>query len=603
MPRTEAAGRPTSRSPLRRINKAFSAPRIRALALPLVGAAALIFYLWPAFAAPVVRWSDSEIDMAAARRGARALSSFPSLDHPLKPAYIAYLVALEILAGPAALPRAVVVANSLLVWASILLAAALFARRYGAGPGAAAGVLLFTWARARDAASAVMPEALALAAYTALAAALLYGRCRNAAAGLAAGIAAGALFFVRPNVGAVAFALVAAAALGRRRWRAAAAAAAGFAAVLASVGLALRAVGAPAGRLAGVGYVVASASVDYNWDGELAKLPGEGIDPRAVEKARLHWAAGKWKALFREPARDAVRQLVWRAGHGLLGSEYYDASWSGAYAGFDRLSRIVSPFLILVALALLFGRLLAGGPGAAAMAGAGLTVLVVGQDLVFGSLPRLATPFVPILFLLGLGASLDAGAARPRYAAASAAILAALLVGTSLFPCFVDWETGKIDRAGVRIAQEIPRRGLPSRAPAVFHLRIAAPLPKTTANFLVSLGGRLVYDSRRAPARESQTLAAAIPASVLAVNRDRAIRMEVESIGEFDPFNCLLFPVVPPPWRAAAVRLGGGSLSPATGIRSGSFDWWAHEDEAGFTRTVRRGPDVPTAAARRTGTR
>jgi hypothetical protein len=48
------------------------------------------------------------------------------------------------------------------------------------------------------------------------------------------------------------------------------------------------------------------------------------------------------------------------------------------------------------------------------------------------------------------------------------------------------------------------------------------------------------------------------------------------TFGSYGEFQYLLFPVIPPPWRARAVREGSDALSSSTGIRSGSLDWWAH---------------------------
>ncbi len=58
--------------------------------------------------------------------------------------------------------------------------------------------------------------------------------------------------------------------------------------------------------------------------------------------------------------------------------------------------------------------------------------------------------------------------------------------------------------------------------------------------------------------------------------RGRPVEIEVVTLGSFGEFDYLLFPVIPPPWRARAVREGSDDLSPTTGIGSGALDWWAH---------------------------
>jgi hypothetical protein len=60
------------------------------------------------------------------------------------------------------------------------------------------------------------------------------------------------------------------------------------------------------------------------------------------------------------------------------------------------------------------------------------------------------------------------------------------------------------------------------------------------------------------------------------MNSREPIELELTSFGSYGETQYLLFPVIPPPWRRIAVREGSPDLSPSTGIRRGSLDWWAH---------------------------
>jgi hypothetical protein len=108
-------------------------------------------------------------------------------------------------------------------------------------------------------------------------------------------------------------------------------------------------------------------------------------------------------------------------------------------------------------------------------------------------------------------------------------------------------------------------------------VRIAAPLLPSSAHFQVrGPGGELLYNSDRDPERENPEITAPLPQSVLDANSHNAIDLELVSFGTYGEFHYLLFPVIPPPWRSRAVREASVDLSPSTGIRSGSLEWWAH---------------------------
>jgi hypothetical protein len=253
---------------------------------------------------------------------------------------------------------------------------------------------------------------------------------------------------------------------------------------------------------------------------------------------------------------------VWRALHGLLGTEFSAAPfWS----------RVVAPFEILAAISLVLAALLRDRERAGAVLGSVLLLLLVAQNLALGSNPRFVLPFLPALFLFGAFVS------RRAPAALAGSVFVALLVFFAIDPYPLGWEWGRIERAGVRIHQHVPEGALPGRAPATLQLRIAPPLLPSAAHFeLRGPAGRLLYSSADDRMRDKPAIAISLPQEVLDLNSRQPIELELTSFGSYGETQYLLFPVIPPPWRRSAKREGSPDLSPSTEIRRGSLDWWAH---------------------------
>jgi hypothetical protein len=550
----------------------------RAGLLLLLALPGLFLYLWPAFSAPVVLWSDSALDLDWARRGVGIVGPVPPAPpgeeqpaHPAKPAYLLFLRTILAVAPDGAEERAIVVVQSLLLWLSIAGTSLFVAGRRGWRLGVVLYAILILFLRLRDSASAVMPEALAAALLLPIAARLL-DPPRTRGGQLALGLATALLFWVRPNVGGIAILLALVTFLLRREWRAALPLVSGFALLFVPVWLATR----PAGgeRLRGLGFSILEASQDYYWhpghDGSVRRGPAAEIEKRETSQALANWKVALARRGF-----DARRQLTWRAFHGLLGAELYDARWSRAYQGLDTASRIVAPLLLLAAVALLLTALMRGPARAAGWAGLLLLALLVGQNLVLGSNPRFVLPFLPVLLLMGLYSSLSF-ARGPRRLLAT--VLFVLLLGASAANASVlDWQWGRIESGGVRIRQWIPKGALPARGPATLHIRIASPVVPSPAHLMVLGPDRTVlYTSEEDADRREPAITAALPQSLLDANAADPVEIEVVTFGSFGEFQYLLFPVIPPPWRARAVRVGSDALSPSTGIRFGALDWWAH---------------------------
>ncbi len=537
----------------------------RTLLWGLLGAAGLVLYLWPALVAPVVVSSDSEIDLAQAREGS-PIGSVPGQLHAPKPGYVLFLMAARRLAPGLGEARSVAVVQAVLAWAAILGAGVLMSRR-GRFRGMALTVVLFLFLRVRDASSALHSDALAAALCLVLLALLLRPPRRAVTCGLA-GAGFAFLFLVRPNVGGIAILVATTLFLAPDRRRKLWAMLAGIAVVMIPAWLATRQTDAFEG---GLGAPLLLGSATYYW------IPSPSAEDAARSGDPVGSAVRNWRAFFADFDGDRRRELVWRAFHGLYGTEFYDSRWSPAYAKLDDLSRRLSPLLVMAAIAwILVARFETGAEKAASVL---LVLLLVAHDLAFGSHPRYILPFLPALFLLAVAGASSLDAARRKRAVLFASLFVVVQVAlVRAIPGLVDAEWGLVEQAGVRISQTIPRGALPERPPATFHVRIATPVLPTEAGLEVfGPGGIRLYSSADDPHRERPAITLALPDSVLEANRRGPVAIDLVSTGRLDAFHFLLFPVVPRPWAAPAHRAGARELSPGTGISSGSLDWWAHE--------------------------
>jgi hypothetical protein len=530
------------------------------LALSVLGLAS---YLWPAFRAPVVLWSDSALDLEWARRGVGIVSAVPPPTageavqlHPVKPGYLLFLRVAQALAPAGRETRTVVVAQSLLLWLSIVSTSMFVSWRHGKA-GIVFLAVLFLFLRLPAAVNAIMPEPIAAALFLPIAA-LCIDPPASPARLVSLGAAIGFLFWVRPNVGGIALVLALAALFAARRFSNAALAAAGFLVLFVSV-LVVTRPDTDGERLRGLAHPIFFGSQDYYWSA--AGLPLRGT-PRELESQELDSAAANWQELLRGRGPDARRQLLWRATHGLMGTELSSAPfWS----------RLLAQFLILASLSLIFSAAVRGPERTLALLGGLLVLLLVGQNLLLGSSPRFALPFLPVLFLLA------AVSGRKASFPIAGAMFAALLAASAAQADVLEMEWGRVESAGVKIRQPIPRGCLPDRGPVTLHVRIAPPLVPSTAHFEVrGPNAQVLYSSASDPNRTRPAISISIPQSVLDANARAPIELEFISFGNYDDLHYLLFPAISPPWRRGAMRDGSRDLSPTTGIPAGALDWWAH---------------------------
>lgn len=553
----------------------------RAGLLLLLALPGLFLYLWPALSAPVVLWSDSEIDLKWAREGVGRWTP-PTREearrdvHPFKPGYILYLRLASRAIPKVGEARSAVIVQSVLLWVSIAATSFALVRRRGVAAGIALYVALILFLPLRNSTSAVMSESISAALLLPLIAfpAISPPRTIKGVGALALGLAI--LVAIRPNVGAIGFLVVAVLFLVHREFRHGAVFLALFSA-LALVGwLAQRPVGA--WRSApGIADILVFGSAEYYWRPEIGEWPETG-EKDFFHDPRTRRALENWRHTIARGGPDLRRDLVWRALHGLLGTEHYDARWSSTYERLSTASRITAPFLVLAAAALLLAARLSGPERENKWVGALLLPLLVAQNLAIGSHPRFVLPFLPVLILLGvLAFRAVATTNAPRRRILVTAVFLFLLAATAANAHVLDWQWGRVESAGVRIRQRIPKGSLPREAPATLHVRIASPVVPSSAHFMVLAPDQtILYRSDDAADRREPAITAPLPQQLLDANRAGAVEIEVVTFGSYGEFDYLLFPVIPPPWRTRAVREGSDVLSPTTGIRSGALDWWAH---------------------------
>lgn len=521
----------------------------RRLGVGVLGAAGLALYLWPALAAPVVLWTDSLRDLEWARAGVGILTPapIPAIPHPAKPFFILFLEAVMAVAPSASPERAIVVAQSLLVWAAIGAAAVAVGRRFTFTRGATLYVVLLLLLRLRDASSAVMSEALSAAIFLVLAASMLDPPEGYGATALL-GLGAGTLFLVRPNEGAAAAVLAVLSWALRRRWRPPLIFTAVFFGLVLPVWIATM---PPHDPWRGMSPAFTAARAEYGWTPDVGlPLPSDPVDSR--------------------------RELLWRTFHGVFGTEYYDARWSSAYRRMTELSRILTPWMIMAAAAVLLAAP-KDRKTPARVLGLTLLVILIAQSFVLGALPRFALPMLPGVLLFAVAAAPKEAGFGARRLALAAGLFAAVGVFLEVQPDVLDWEWGKIESTGVRLVQVIPRGALPKTVPATLHLRIAAPVIPTGAGVSVrGPDGRLLYETTPSSEHRRPFISVPLDPAILDRNRSGPVVLTVEATGVYGPAQFLLFPVVPPPWDTAARREKSADVSPDSGITEGGLDWWAH---------------------------
>ncbi len=535
----------------------------------------MALYLWPAFHAPVVIWADSRIDLDWASRGIGIFSAVPPIEqqaagvHQAKPLYLLYLRSVIALAPRGHETRAIVVVQSLLLCLAILWAS------FGGGrSGAATGVLLLLCLRLRDSASAVMSEALTGSLLLVVTGGILRAPETWLGAG-ALGAAVGALFWVRPNAGAIALALVVARYFFTRRYAPGLRASAAFLVVVIPIALATRP-GPGSPELRGFAFPLLVGSTDYCWEPAVTAVQATGLESRQREQIRT--TRENWRALWTSLQRgdpDARRQLGWRAFRGLLGAEYYDARWSTLYLEVDNLSRLLTPILLLAALSLFLTLPFKDRSinGVALL----LVAALVAQNLVLGSLPRYDLPFLPVLLVLAVQAAIEAWRNRRRAGAAACILLVLIALGLR-FPYVFDSEWGRVESAGITLRQVIPRGALPKKDPATLHVRIGpVDVPSAAELDVFASGDRRIYSSAGNASRQRPDLSIPLPGWLLEENQHDHTEIRLVSSGGYGPDSYVRFPVIPPPWGRGAHREGNAFLSPYTGIRWGALDWWAHE--------------------------
>jgi hypothetical protein len=315
--------------------------------------------------------------------------------------------------------------------------------------------------------------------------------------------------------------------------------------------------------LRGLSAPLAQGSRAYAWDPNPSAPPDVSADRREIQE--------NWKTMFRDEDPDRARERMWRLGHGLLGSDFYDARWNAGYASMTRISRLGTPVLILSAVAVLIA---ARRKNLGRVLGLLLVLLAIAQSFVLGALARYGLPFLPPILLYAASAFSQQWTFR-RAALGSATFLVLLAV-TATHRYVLDQEWGVLEAAGTRLKQRIARGALPRSAPATLHLRIGRPVQPSAAGLeIYGPGGRMLYTSL-ADSGDGPYITIDLPQWFLDENHARAVDLELATSGFYGPNHFWLYPVIPPLWAPSACRDDSAVLSPASGIDRGSLDWWAH---------------------------
>lgn len=542
--------------------------RVRLILIGLIG---ISIYVWCALRAPVVLWSDSEVDMKWARSGEgiwKPPVGSPTGQHVAKAGYLLFLRT-----AMSAVPwvdetRSAVLVNSILVWLSIAWSSLYFGQRMGWRFGLCLYLLLLTFLRLRDSTSAVMTEAVSMAGFLPLVVLLLFPPRRPWLGPLLTGAASAMLFWIRPNIGMIALLL---SIVSIRSVRSLASVAVGFVVLAGSVWIITRpAAGDDAAR--GLAHTLIAGSAEYYWFPSLGDLPTGTESERAAREYEM--TRRNWVDLLGRHDPDARRELVWRSLHGLFGVEYYDAGWSVVYHGLTMASRIASPFVVIAAIGLLCSAPFRTPHRRWNLVAPALILAIVAQNVVFGSLPRYVLPLIPGLLVLAVVASSSLGVRRGGIALVLAlAIVFSVILHKNAGA--LSWEWGKVEGADVVIRQDVPRGILPKTSPATLHVRIATGVFPSGAMLEVSSEGVGPLRTYRRSSG-SQVLSVDLPQEVLAKNAAAPIQFLVRSVGSYDANHFMLFPIVPPPWGPCAYRDNSAAISPDTGITAGALDFWAH---------------------------
>ena len=550
-----------------RLQRRLSA-RLGLLILFLVG---LAEYGVPAICAPTVRLTDSEVDLELARRGVGIFKQPTAEDlrfagvHAVKPGFITFLAFARLLI-PGDEARSVVVLQSLLLFGSIA-GTALYVRSRGR-PGLALAIycLLLVTLRLRDAASAVMSEAITLALFIpAIAVALFPPRGRGKA--VLVGFALALLFLVRGNVGAIAIMVLLGSWVFAKVGVSRLALAVGTAAVLVALSSGLtrsRHDEDPSRGLAGVTLL---GSADYCWPASFGGWPQ--VSPsKELARAEIRLTVDRWRQFFATRGPDKRRQLVWRLFHGLFGTEYYDLRWSHWYAWASFWSRVVTPFVTAYAVVVLLAAL-ATKDRRLGIVGLVVFVLAVVQNLLLGSLPRFVLPLLPGVWIPAMAVA--------RWRRPSALLVAGTAVALFSLKAnrqVLDWEWGVIEGSTV-IRQPV---NVASRADghAVLHVRIFSPVvPASVATKISGPDGEPFEPCTEALA--GQPVASfVVPAKYVRDGTLAYLDVAGAGAGTLSDAQFLMFPVVPVPWGRPAHRIGQAGLSPSTRVFLGSLDWWVH---------------------------
>jgi len=507
------------------------------------------------------------------------LEDHPSGAHLTKPGYLAYLRVTAPSAGESpAENRRFLFLNAL--WICLGLGLGAWALSRVRSVWIAAGFLAYGLLHTslRDSADYFASEPLSAGAGLAFLASLIALRKPRAAAWGLIGAGAALLYLLRPNLGALCFALAAALVLARpfpKRTALAALLSGAAIAVVLLVGLAAVTRQGMRPLRSDTSKALLWGTADYYWGPDLGPWPqGSAPDRTRIELERT---GDRWRGLLKSLPRssDAIRSLTWRATHLLLSSEQLPPRWSArSWVLLDAASRqLWWCAAILGACAAVAAAI--GGRGEWRWAPVLILGALIAQALAFGSDPRLALPLIPLL-ALSLAAALPL-VRWSRWSVAGAALTALLfLAALRLVPDSANSDFALVRGPGRVIEQVIPGAKVPDWESVVFHARLLEP-EGLRIGWEVSANGRVVATKAAdgAPSRAFLTFALSRPE--LSEIRRTGLVLRIRTTGDASSGDAYVYYPIAPGVLDGVSRVDGDERLPSlwsSGIRGGIPIWW-----------------------------
>jgi hypothetical protein len=564
-PKSERAGSPSRKAS-------------RLAALILFAAMAGIYAAGALSADPETGIARPDFDVVRQWQRTGKLVDHPSGAHLTKPGYLAYLRGTIPSGGDAPVEnRRFLILSAL--WICLGVALGAWSLSVNQLRWAAAGFLAYALVHTglRDSADYVAGEPLATGAGLAFVALLIAVRRKTLGGWASAGALAALLYLLRPNLGALCFAIAAALVLSGAPGR--------VRPLLALIG----------GAAIGIALLVGLASVtgqgirpfkadsakallwgtaDYYWRPDIGSWP-QGGSPSETARLEAQSAAARWRSVFGQPRSDAVRSMTWRASHLFLSSEQLPPRWqSPVWLRIDAAARRWWWCAAMLAACASVASAL-GGRGEWRWIPILICAGLIAQGIAFGADPRLALPLFPLL-MLSLAAALPAVRWSGRCLAGAAVTAAFGGVALWLVPESANSDFALVRGPGHVIEQAIPGSRITRSHRIVVHVRLLKP-DSVRMGWEILANDRIVSTHRAdaAPSPAFQTFS--LSGEDLADVRRRGLTLRIRTIGDASTRDGYVYYPVAPSILDGPSTVDGDARLPSLwshSSRGGLPIWW-----------------------------